>query len=547
MHIVMVAAENGALFGGKVGGIGDVIRDVPLALAQAGHRCTVLTPGYLSLSQHNPSTLAGTVSTRFCGQQEVLELFSLQPRENLSSPASGGRKGSGRNPGKSLVSHYVLEHPLFAACGVGSIYCDDHHGPFSTDAHKFALFCAAACQLLSEGGLGEVDVIHLHDWHAAMLAILSRSPAHQALSRVPLVFSIHNLSLQGVRPLSGHESSLHHWFPELVPDLDLIQDPRYRDCVNLMRAGINLSSRVHAVSPSYAREILMPTDQAHGFIGGEGLESDLRRVADQGRLVGILNGCDYSQPKIEASSKEQLLDLIELSLLTWVAGRQTIPAAHFHAQRRVAQWRCRSSLGTLLTSVGRIAPQKSRLFVESVNCLQQPAGETGTLGLSSAQCSALERLLDELQDGVLIMVGNGDEALESFFTSIMVERENFLFLCGFSEELAAAIYATGDLFLMPSSYEPCGISQMLAMRAGTPCVVHHVGGLRDTVVHGKNGFAFSGDTSREQAEHMLVTVQQALELKTQANTWKRIQRGALDSRFSWTTAVADYIEQLYGH
>src|SRR5690606_30294846 len=374
MHIVMIAAENGALLGGKVGGIGDVIRDVPLALAEAGHRCTVLTPGYLSLSQRNPSSLTGTVRTHFCGQEEVLELFAVQPRDAVTLPAAEDHSSNRRRKVyKGTVSHYVLEHPLFAACGAGAIYCDDHQGPFATDAHKFALFCAAACQLLKEGRLGPVDVIHLHDWHAAMVAILSRAPEHQVLRKVPLVFSIHNLSLQGVRPLSGDWSSLHHWFPTLVPNLNIIQDPRYWDCVNLMRAGINMSTRVHAVSPSYAQEILVPTDLTHGFVGGEGLENDLQAVAGQGRLVGILNGCDYSQPPIEASAKDPLLDLIEHSLLTWVAGRQTIPAAHFHAQRRVAQWRQRDSLGVLLTSVGRITQQKSRLFTETVNAVPEVA------------------------------------------------------------------------------------------------------------------------------------------------------------------------------
>src|SRR5690606_13931006 len=118
----MVAAENAALLGGKVGGIGDVIRDLPLALAQAGHQCTVVTPGYLSLSRNNPSTLVGTVTTRFCGQSEVLELYAVQPRDDL--PAVTGRN-------KGAVSHYVLGHPLFAACGAGAIYCDDQQGPFA--------------------------------------------------------------------------------------------------------------------------------------------------------------------------------------------------------------------------------------------------------------------------------------------------------------------------------------------------------------------------------------------------------------------------------
>lgn len=557
MHIVMIAAENGALLGGKVGGIGDVIRDVPLALAQAGHRCTVITPGYSSLARLNSAIPVGTVTTRFCGRTEVLELLAVEPRPESSTGSAGtdhkgagrgsraGRKTSGTAK-RSLVSHYVLEHPLFAAGGAGAIYCDDQQGPFATDAHKFALFCAATCEVLSGGGLGPIDVIHLHDWHAALVAILARIPAHQSLQNVPLVYSIHNLSLQGIRPLSGHESSFHHWFPDLVPDLRLVQDPRYWDCINLMRVGINLSDKVHAVSPSYAREILVPTDLTHGFIGGEGLEADLQRVSAQGRLVGILNGCDYSQPALAASSHGQLLELMERSLLSWVGERHMIPAAHFHAQRRIGQWRTRASLGRVLTSVGRITAQKSRLFTETVTAAVS-AGVESSPGAAPQRCSALERLLDSLNEDVFIMVGNGEAELEAFFTDVMARRDNFLFLCGFSEALAAAIYASGDLFLMPSTFEPCGISQMLAMRAGMPCVVHHVGGLRDTVSHGENGFAFSGDTAREQAENMLAAVQEARALMEDKPAWERICQGARDSRFSWTKAVDEYLSQLYRH
>lgn len=527
MHIAMIAAENGALRGGKVGGIGDVIRDVPVALAEEGHHVSVLTPGYMALSKHNPASLIDTVNVRFCGQTETLEIYRVE-----GSIAAGP---VGHKHGKADVTHYVLEHPLFAACGVGSIYCDDHYGPFATDAHKFSLFCTAVCQLLVDKKLADVDVLHLHDWHAAMLSILRRHvPAYRKLQQIPVVFSIHNLSLQGVRPLSGDGSSLHNWFPELIPDLNSIQDPAHWDCLNLMRAGINLSERVHAVSPSYAKEILIPTDHSRGFIGGEGLQSDLQRVADDNRLVGILNGCDYSIAAVPTSTKSQLYDLMETSISHWVGDRQYIPSAHFHGQCRIAKWRKRrKAVDVILTSVGRLTGQKSRLFMEDV-----ADGKGGVI-------SALDRLLDNLTNGIFIMLGSGDEMYEGFFTDVMIRRDNFLFLRGFSEQLAAALYSSGDVFIMPSSYEPCGISQMLAMRAGTPCVVHHVGGLRDTVEHGVNGFSFSGDTTQGQAQNMITTVQQACDTMANPAQWQKICTAALNTRFTWKEVVIRYINELY--
>ena len=194
MHIAMIAAENGALIGGKVGGIGDVIRDVPLALAALGHQVSVLTPGYGVLARQNPAVLLGTVTVNFCGHPEVLEVFKVEARASTPSAAKRGKTGKAAG-----VTHYVLEHPLFSACGAGSIYCNDHYGPFATDAHKFALYCVAVCELLRTHKLGVVDVLHLHDWHAALLAILRRyATAYQALRNIPVVYTIHNLSLQGV-------------------------------------------------------------------------------------------------------------------------------------------------------------------------------------------------------------------------------------------------------------------------------------------------------------------------------------------------------------
>ena len=193
MHIVMLAAENGALKGGKVGGIGDVIRDVPRALEKCGHRVSVLTPGYQLLARINPSARLSEFTVEFCGVHESLELFAADVSSRRDE--TEGTRGQ--------VNYYIVDHPLFAACGAGSIYCNDLNGPFATDAHKFALFCAAACELLSAGSLGQVDVVHLHDWHAAMFAVLRRFvPAWRDLYRIPLVYTIHNLSLQGVRPLS---------------------------------------------------------------------------------------------------------------------------------------------------------------------------------------------------------------------------------------------------------------------------------------------------------------------------------------------------------
>ena len=211
MNILMVSAENGALPGGKVGGMGDVLRDAPRALAALGHRVTVLTPAYGAFHESPKARSRGSMTVDFRGSREEVALYTLPP--------AGPQRG---------VRTLLVDHPLFSACGRGRIYCSDPPGePFAADSAKFALFCAAAATGLRDGWFGEQHVVHLHDWHAATVAVLARlHPAFATLRHVHLVFTIHNLALQGIRPLHGHEASLFAWYPEL-PLAPALIDPRY--------------------------------------------------------------------------------------------------------------------------------------------------------------------------------------------------------------------------------------------------------------------------------------------------------------------------------
>jgi starch synthase len=160
--------------------------------------------------------------------------------------------------------------------------------------------------------------------------------------------------------------------------------------------------------------------------------------------------------------------------------------------------------------------------------------------------SALDAMLDELDNGVMIILGSGDENYEHFLLQVMQRHENFLFLCGFSESLADLLYRYCDLFLMPSSFEPCGISQMLAMRAGTPCLVHKVGGLADTVRHMDNGFCFEGANLQEQVVALLAAFNEVQQLRSgRLPLWNNIGKNAAATRFSWEGVVQEYIDVLY--
>ena len=516
-HILMVAAENDALPGGKVGGIGDVVRSVPTALAERGCKVTVLTPAYGVFAELPGARRIDRISISFTGLVQSLGVYEV--------------------PGRSAVDgvrHVVIDHPDLSPCGRGRIYCDDPPDrPFASDASKFALFCTAAAQCIAQGLFGELAAVHLHDWHAAYLLILRRyHRAYVSLRKVRCAFTIHNLSLQGVRPFAGDASALESWYPGLKYETPCLADPRWPDCVNPMASAIRLADAVHAVSPTYAEEILSPSDvAARGRFGGEGLEADLCAARDEGRLFGILNGCEYPERSSGAPADwTSLLSLMRSLVMRWTGASATVSSAHFIAHSRLGEMSGERP-EMIVTSIGRATEQKLRLL--------RQATRSGS--------PAIEGILETLGErGVLLLLGSGDTDYEQFLTATAAKFSNFVFLNGYSDELSQALYGGGDLFLMPSFFEPCGISQMLALRAGQPCLVHDVGGLRDTVVDGVTGFSFTGDDPIGQAEALVAAMQKALQVhQQQPDRWEEIRRNASAARFRWSGSIDAYLDKLY--
>ena len=139
-----------------------------------------------------------------------------------------------------------------------------------------------------------------------------------------------------------------------------------------------------------------------------------------------------------------------------------------------------------------------------------------------------------------------EPVLEQFLVEVASRRQNFIYLKGYSELLSQYLYSTGDLFLMPSSFEPCGISQMLATRAGQPCLVHSVGGLADTVQGDSDGFAFSGGDLQGQSANMIYCLEQAVSLKNDdPKNWQKIGKAAAKARFLWSDVASKYQKVLY--
>lgn len=520
-HVLWIAAENGALKGGKVGGIGDVVCNLPPIMTELGYRITVLTPSHGFLHQSGNPVTRHRYAFPFRGYHHEAEIYELGIPD---SP-----------PG---LRQMVIHHPLLSALDPSTkkhaIYSHDPpERPFFTDANRFAFFCKAVAAAISQQVLESVDCIHLHDWHAALVAVLRKFHfEHRDLNKIHTVYSIHNLAFQGIRPLRGDESSLEAWFPEMQYDWYGVYDPRWLDNVNPAAAGIRLSDKVHTVSPSYALEI-QEASRKPAYYGGEGLEADLKRAAGEGRLTGILNGCDY--PPLQIRSRPdmyQLLDLLRPRIIRWSGKRDLVKTAHFTAYTGILEWERRKEYpDVVLTAVCRVGEQKTMIL--------RARGSDGRPGIES-----LLRLLGD--NGLFILLGEGDPDYERFFARISAEFDNFIFLNGFSEACADALYAAGDLFIMPSSFEPCGLSQMLAMRNGQPCLVHEVGGLKDTIQNGRNGFSFYGETLEAQVDDFVRAAQKAIDLKqSDPDNWRRICENAAGSRYTWRDTARNYLADLY--
>lgn len=537
-RILMVAAENGALEGAKVGGMADVIRDLPEALAGVDICADVIMPSYGFLaSQSNNAQDLGEFEVSFGGRTEKVRLFVIP------------------HPKVKGANIYLLEDELWLSTP-GRIYSQGSaERPFADDATKFAFLSVCVAQALVTSRIPMPTVLHLHDWHAGFLAMLRAFvPEFSALKSIACVYSIHNLALQGTRPLSHDSSSLAAWFPELFASLQseqkqAIVDPRYPHCINPMRIGIVLSDKVHLVSPTYAKEVLLPSDPKAGFFGGEGLEQDLQKKTEQGRVFGILNGCTYpdikqakaiaqSLTRIQEDEFKKLLATIEAALVSWQGNKTQVSAVDMMAFVRIqAHWR-QASLGRvpdlLLTSVGRLTDQKVLILRHLL-----PSG-----------LSVLETLLQALQqtqpNALFILLGSGDVNIAAFFQTLAAKYTNFLFLQGYHEALSECLYQFGDLFVMPSSFEPCGISQMLAMRAGQPCLVHGVGGLKDTVRDGVDGFVFNGNSLTAQGEAFLQRFTEAM-ASFERGDWPAIRVEAIAQRFDWHSVAQVYRDQLYNN
>jgi starch synthase len=508
-NFLFVSAENDALPACKAGGMGDVVRDVPRQIVGRGDRVHVISPSYGRL--HTTGRFIQFLEVSLRGRSYILELYEATPKVTLEG-----------------ITHYVLHHGEITAGDIAHIYHNDPKEPFFTDFNKFTIFCTGVAQALNQNVFGAIDTVHLHDWHSSMLLFLKEfHPAFNRLKSIRFVFSIHNLAIQGIRPFENNYASLENWFPGLDFPIERLMDYRYSDCINLMAVGIRLSDAVHTVSESYMQDIMLPSNPPE-FIGGEGLEDDLCRAYSENRLFGILNGCNYEN--IRSAQRGSIFRNTVKALFSWLQEESKKYKADFlaHTGEKVVGY-IEKPPSFICSSVARLTEQKFYFFKNSPEVLR----------------NILKQL--ESVNGIFMLLGTGAPEYEELFRKISYEHPNFIFTNGQSEDLIDSMYLETDLYVMPSLFEPCGISQMLSMRNGNPVLAHATGGLKDTIVHLQTGFLFDGKTYAEKIKNFEIEFENAVSLFfDQPDSWRQIRKRAGEMRFTWQKSVDHYYTFLYG-
>jgi len=375
----------------------------------------------------------------------------------------------------------------------------DARGDYHDNLERFAFLAHAALRLA--GALPfRPDVIHCHDWQSGLLPPLLKGPYATApsLGKTVTVFTIHNLGYQGIFPadkfpLTGLASK-EFFHPEGL---------EFWGNLSLLKAGIVYSEAVTTVSPTYALEIQTPE---HGM-GMEGLLG--RRKAD---LMGFLNGVDYR---------------------IWNPATDVHIPFKYSPGKMEGKGRCKLEL---IREMGLDPLLKSRPLLGVISRLDVHKG-------LDLLVKVLNKILS-LDVGV-VLLGSGDRHIQKDLQRIAKRHSGRVaFETGFNEPLAHRIMAASDLFLIPSQYEPCGLTQMYALKYGAVPIVRATGGLEDTIVRfdpdrGKgNGFKF---TEYEPAA-FLKEVRKAVEHYRDAAAWKGLMKRGMKADFSWDRSARRYME-----
>lgn len=483
MRILFVTSECYPLV--KTGGLADVSAALPPALARAGADVRLLLPGY-------PAVLKGLSDLAPVGDPipDLPGMAGAAPRMLL-----------GRMPDGTPA--YALDAPaLFGRPGNPYMGPDGHDWP--DNAQRFAALAWAAAAFTAPAGLDpwwRPDVLHAHDWQAGLVpAYLRLRPDRFGGERRPgTVLTIHNIAYQGQFP-PWTMGDIH--LPSSAYAIDGVE---YYGSVGYLKAGCYYADRLTTVSPTYSQEI--QTDEQ-----GAGLEGLLSMRAD--RLSGILNGVDYG---------------------VWDPARDPLLPAPYSAGDMGGKAVCKTALqeafGLERAAARPLAAVVSRLtWHKGLDLVLEAAGGWVAAG------------------GQLAVLGTGEPWMEQGFRQLAAWHPGSVGVrIGYDEGLSHRLQAGADLLLVPSRSEPCGLTQLYALKYGTLPLVRRTGGLADTVIDATpaavndgaaTGFSFGAATVREIA----FCLRRALALYRRPDRWQAIARHAMTRDFGWEAPAREYLE-----
>ncbi len=462
----------------KTGGLADAVGALTAALSDNGHEVSVFVPGYRAVLEHRDA--AGATRTMRL-KIELADQF-LSGDVRMFSPRP------------NLKVYLICREEFF-----------DRQGPYGNgerdyedNADRFIFFCKGVVEALRLGDFG-ADVVHSHDWQAALLPLLLRETErrHGTTLALKTVFTIHNIAYQGVFPAKIFART------NLPDELYSMDGLEYYSQINLMKGGILFADRVTTVSPRYAKEIQTPEF-------GCGLDGVAQTRADD--LVGLLNGVDNS---------------------IWNPAVDPHLPARYSAVNLSGKHVCRLDLlkrsgfapefkGPIFGMVCRLTEQKGIDFVLANRDF-----------FAAHECR-------------LIVLGSGDRRMEEELLELAAEVPQKVSLAAKHDEaMSHLIEAGSDFFVMPSVFEPCGLNQMYSQLYGTVPIVSRVGGLVDTVVDADEDPALgTGLMCDPNAASLRDALQRALVLFSDRPRYLAIQQRGMAKNFSWSRAASGY-ERLY--
>lgn len=478
INVLSVASEAVPLV--KTGGLADVAGALPAALEPHGVKLTTLLPGY-------PAVM------RAIGRGKVLHTYD----HPLGQPAR-------------LVAGKIGDHPLIALDVPGFFerdggpYSDGHGHDWKDNWRRFAALGRAAADLA--GGLAKgrrFDLVHAHDWQAAMAPAYLRFAPIEGSSHVPSVMTIHNMAFQGYYPRAVFREL---GLPRSAWSMTGVE---YHGGVGFLKAGMEAASVITTVSPTYAQEIRSPEF-------GMGLEGLVMSRGD--RVRGIVNGIDPAE--WNPASDPHLATTFDLRHLARRSANKRALEAEFGLE---------PGDGPLFIVVSRLTWQKGMdVLVEVLDHLVGIGGRLALLGSGDVD------LVSALQTGAARHPGK---------VGIRI---------GYDEALSHRMQAGGDAILVPSRFEPCGLTQLYGLAYGCVPVVARTGGLADTVIDAnlaalQTGAATGVQLSGVNYYALAAAVSRTVALYHDKAAWRAVQRNGMKADFSWSSsgrAYADLYREL---